>query len=197
MKIIRGVWLLAVLLFTMLPPSEAATSMKWTTVDNIVKGSENVVHIPPGQWHDSHISLAVTFNVKLDDCPPGFYIDKEGNESVCRCSSYKESKSYRGVVKCDDNQGELVAYLRSQYWAGYQTNTSKHLITGNCPENYCNTSDSGLIPLPSIASKEHLDSLLCGAKHRTGKLCGECMDGYHIYVNSPTFDCGKCDDPLS
>ena len=141
--------------------------------------------------------LSITFNVKLDDCPPGFYVDKDGNKSVCRCSSYEEKKSYRGIVKCDDNQGELVAYLRSQYWAGYQTIEHKVLITGDCPENYCNTSDNGLIPLPSNASKEYLDSLLCGAKHRTGRLCGECMDGYHIYVNSPTFDCGKCDDALS
>jgi len=142
--------------------------------------------------------LSVRFNVKIDDCPPGFYIDKDGNKSVCRCSSYEERKSYRGIVKCDDNHSELVAYLRSQYWAGYQTKNHKGvLITGDCPENYCYISDNGLIPLPSNASKKHLDSLLCGAKHRTGRLCGECMDGYHIYVNSRTFDCGKCDDALS
>jgi len=133
----------------------------------------------------------------LDECPPGFYIDKDGNKSVCRCSSYEKSKSYRGVAKCDDNHGELVAYLRSQYWAGYQTNTSKTIMTANCPDNYCNTSDNGLIQLPSVASKELLDSAMCGAKYRTGRLCGECLDGYHVYVNSPTFDCGKCDDDLS
>ncbi|XP_065890666.1 uncharacterized protein [Dysidea avara] len=156
--------------------------------DNIVDLELQTVGVRP---------LSVTFNVILDDCPPGFYLDNNGNKSVCRCSSYEEAKSYRGVVKCDDNQDELVAYLRSQYWAGYQTTDHEILITGDCPENYCNTSDNGLIRLPSIASKERLDSLLCGAKHRTGRLCGECMDGFHIYVNSPTFNCGKCDDPLS
>ncbi|XP_065891069.1 uncharacterized protein [Dysidea avara] len=139
--------------------------------------------------------LSVTFNVTFVNCPPGFYIENKGNESVCRCSSYIKQRRYRGVVICDDNQDELVAYLRSQYWAGYQiVNHKAVLITGECPENYCYTNYSKLIRLPSSTS---LDRLLCGAKHRTGRLCGECMDGYHIYVNSPTFDCGKCDDSLS
>jgi len=141
--------------------------------------------------------LSVRFNVKLTDCPPGFYLEKDGNKSVCWCSSYKEDQSYRGVVKCDDNEGVLVAYLRSQYWAGYQTNNHKDLITGDCPENYCFINRSGLVHLPSVASKELLDKLLCEPKHRTGQLCGECMDGHYVYVNSPTYDCGNCDDSLS
>ena len=35
---------------------------------------------------------------------------------------------------------------------------------------------------------------MCSGSNRTGTLCGKCVDGYSVTLNSPTFSCNKCDD---
>ena len=137
--------------------------------------------------------LQVTFKAKLVDCPPGYYIDGEGDEATCKCSSYSHQKYY-GISKCDEE--EFVAYIRPQIWAGYNTtntNSTRELLTGDCPAGYCDESGSSLIPL----DKKDLDTLLCKPKKRKDRLCGSCMDDHYIYINSPTYECGKCDSFLS
>ena len=137
--------------------------------------------------------LLITFHAKLDDCPPGYYIDGDGDKAVCNCSAYSD-KRYYGIPKCDDKENKLVASLQPHIWAGYD---GKVLVTGDCPANYCFENDYKLIPLPSSSSNDSLDALLCEPKRRTGKVCGECMENHYVYVNSPTYDCGSCNDTLS
>ena len=148
--------------------------------------------------------LLVTFHAELGRCPPGFFTDSVNgsvNKTVCKCSVFTK-KSYHGIAKCDDQENELVAYLRPQIWAGYENDSKgmEVLVTGDCPENYCfmNYSESQLLTtLPSNSSAESLNELLCEPQKRTGRLCGKCMEHHYVYINSPTYDCGRCNDTLS
>ena len=148
--------------------------------------------------------LLVTFHAKLGRCPPGYYLDNVNNsvnKAVCKCSVYTNN-SYHGISQCDEQENELVASLRPQIWAGYENDSDgdEVLLTGDCPDGYCFVNDSEsrlLITLPSDSSAESLNSLLCEQRKRTGRLCGMCMEGHYIYINSLTYDCGKCDGTLS
>ena len=53
---------------------------------------------------------------------------------------------------------------------------------------------SGNWLLPETANKTILDRFVCSGSNRTGTLCGKCVDGYSVTLNSPTFACNKCDD---
>ena len=139
--------------------------------------------------------LLVTFKATLGDCPPGYDIYGDGDEAVCKCSSYS-NRSYYGIPKCDDQK--FVAYIRPQIWAGYETiNHRKELLTGDCPTNYCCKGNSNLISLPNDSSNKSLEARLCNPKNRAGRLCGVCMEEYYVYINSPTYECGRCNDTLS
>ena len=138
------------------------------------------------------LPLSISVNVKLDDCPPGFYlsIETKSNKAICRCSVNVADQEYFGIEKCDSRN--MVAYLRPAYYAGYVTMTGKTtLLTAGCPEGYCYSTNSYL-ELPPNSSSEALDDLICKPNHRTGALCGKCSEGNYIYVNSYNYECGKC-----
>ena len=137
--------------------------------------------------------LLVKIQGKLGDCPPGYYYDSRG---TCKCSVYTD-QSYHGITRCDDQENNLVAYMLPHIWAGYE---GKELVTGDCPENYCfknNSVYSDLIALPPNSSGDSLNELLCKPKSRTGRVCGMCLEGHYVFINSQTYDCGKCDNTLS
>ena len=46
--------------------------------------------------------------------------------------------------------------------------------------------------LPRQATKSSLDHFVCGNRRRTGLLCGQCIDGYSVAMNSPMFKCHHC-----
>ena len=138
-----------------------------------------------------NLPLSILLNVKLTDCPPGFYPDGiTPNETVCKCSVNVPGREYVGIFGCDNT--ELVAYLKVAHYAGYR---NKVLLTSSCLQGYCEDQGS-YIQLPSYASNEALDDLICKPQHRTGTLCGKCAEGYYVYANSPNFKCGPCTIPL-
>jgi len=132
--------------------------------------------------------LSFTFKAIVEKCPPGFYF----YEQLCVCSVYRSAREYRGIVKCDDN--ELVAYMKTGYWAGYElVNNSTVLVTADCPPGYCitNNGSSLLITLPSTPDTTELSMFMCSPQNRTGRLCGECAEGYCISSDFLTFHCIK------
>ena len=138
------------------------------------------------------LPLLLSFNVKLDDCPPGFYpsIETKSNKTICKCSVNVANQDYLGIVKCDSTN--MVAYLRPAYYAGYvKVDEKQVLVTAGCPEGYCYSNNSNLELSPNTSS-EALDDLICKPKHRKGPLCGKCSEGNYIYVNSYNYECGKC-----
>ena len=140
------------------------------------------------------LPLSVTVNVRLDECPPGYYLSSASNssKSVCKCSVNVPQRDYLGIVECDNSR--LVAFLRPEHYAGYQiVDGKKTLLTAGCPIGFCySNSNNSYLKLPSNSSNTTLDNLICKSKQRTGALCGQCLEGNYIYVNSYDYECGKC-----
>ena len=132
-----------------------------------------------------------TWTVKLLSCPPGFiHSSKDG---VCMCLTNREHQN-PVILGCE--QTVFQAYFNQFYWIGYRSNEAVDLLVGPCPYQYCylNAYASGNELLPRIADKMVLDKFVCGNSSRTGTLCGKCIDGYSVTLNSPTFTCHKCDN---
>ena len=137
-------------------------------------------------------SWSVTFNVILDECPPGFYYPfNDNSETVCECSTSTAHELY-GVSDCDNQQ--LVAKLHPQFWAGYvNLKGVEKLMTSDCPLAYC---ISTTVQLPPNSSHEALENSVC-SNNRNDRVCGKCQQGYYVYTNSPNYQCGRCNDTLS
>jgi len=129
------------------------------------------------------------WSVELLNCPPGFVLSND----VCICLT-DQTRHNPVILGCE--QTRFQAYFNSLYWIGYRSNNTNDLLFGPCPYRYCykgsNIFDANL--LPSVANATELDRFVCGNSSRTGRLCGRCIDGYSVALNSPTFTCEKCDD---
>ena len=127
--------------------------------------------------------------VELLNCPPGFVYQ----DNMCSCLTNREHENAM-ILGCE--QTAFQAFFDPFYWIGYRSNDATDLLVAPCPYQYCyeDFSDSGNELLPGIANKEILDKFVCGSSSRTGTLCGKCIDGYSVTLNSPTFACNKCDD---
>ena len=125
-----------------------------------------------------------------------YYPSNEGeslSEKVCKCSRCNNSEAQYGITDCDNRQ--LVGYLNPHFWAGYMYfENNKILVTSDCPQlqGYCNDAK---VKLPDNSSCTALDNLVC-SNNRSKTLCGRCLDGHCIYANSPTYQCGRCNDSL-
>ena len=139
------------------------------------------------------LPLSISINVKLDDCPPGFYLSTE-IKTACECSVNVKGKDYFGIRYCDSRN--MVAYLRPAYYAGYVMIDGKEtLVTAGCPEGYCYSHrNNSYLQLPSNSSNEALDNVICKPNKRTGELCGKCSERNYIYVNSYDYECGQCNN---
>ena len=124
--------------------------------------------------------------VRLLNCPPGFIYSSQ--EDVCTCLPN------RAVIPgCELTT--FQAFFNPFYWIGYRSDNATDLLVSPCPYQYCYEDHvSGNDLLPGIANKTILDKFVCGGSNRTGTLCGKCIDGYSVTLNSPTFACNKCDD---
>ena len=131
------------------------------------------------------------WSVKLLNCPPGFVYS--GKDDVCTCLTDQESEN-PVIPGCEETV--FQAFFNPFYWIGYKSDNATELLVAPCPYQYCfeevYTSGNGL--LPEIANKTILDRFVCGGSNRTETLCGKCIDGYSVTLNSPTFACNKCDD---
>ena len=124
------------------------------------------------------------FEIELEECPPGFKLDKE---MKCIC----DASEYFGLADCDyDN---FQTYLTPGLWAGL-IESHKELVTSICPRSFCdyqqlykdNQMMQFQIVLPQKSSD--LDKTICG-KTRTGILCGNCRPGYTVHFHSPRHLC--------
>ena len=137
--------------------------------------------------------LAITMKITLRKCPPGYVLisdmERELALEKCVCSAVRMDLSYAAIRECDDTSFE--AYLSRGYWLGYQGNESEeNLRYGHCPTGYCfpNRSHSRFLTIPSDASKDDLDRMVCG-QFRTGTLCGQCRASYSVHYHSKNLQC--------
>ena len=127
--------------------------------------------------------------VELLNCPPGFVY----KDNMCSCLTNREREN-AVILGCELTA--FRAFFDPFYWIGYRSNDATDLLVAPCPYQYCyeDFSGSGSEPLPGIANKTILDKFVCGSSYRTGTLCGKCIDGYSVTLNSPTFACNKCNE---
>ena len=127
--------------------------------------------------------------IELLNCPPGFVY----RDNMCSCLTNREQEN-AVILGCE--QTSFRAFFNPFYWIGYRSNDATDLLVAPCPYEYCyeDFSDSENELLPGIANKTILDKFVCGGSNRTGTLCGKCIDGYSVTLNSPTFACNKCND---
>ena len=124
--------------------------------------------------------------IELLNCPPGFVY----RDNMCSCLTNREQEN-AVILGCE--QTSFRAFFNLFYWIGYRSNDTTDLLVAPCPYEYC-YEDSENELLPGIANKTILDKFVCGGSNRTGTLCGKCIDGYSVTLNSPTFACNKCND---
>jgi len=140
---------------------------------------------------DSNHPISTTIRVNLSLCPPGYYYSKASKQ--CECITTHLHGNI--VFRCNISQFE--AYVSPAFWVGYTPVTADNAnetIVGPCPFGYCYGPHLTLtvVPLPKDANRTLLNSIACGAAHRTGTLCGSCIDGHAVVMNSPTFSCHDC-----
>ena len=138
---------------------------------------------------DSDYPVTTTVLVTLQNCPPGFVFNDETAQCTCLVSSPNQNPAITGC-----HQTSFQAYFDPTYWIGYQTDEALNILYGSCPFQYCYSNNISQDQLfPQEANKTVLDNFACGSTKRTGQLCGQCISGYSVAINSPTFECHKCD----
>ena len=138
---------------------------------------------------DTEYPATTIVNVNLLNCPPGLVYNNDNRQ--CQCI-VNHSPQIPAVSGCEITH--LQAYYNKYYWIGYESDDATGLLYGICPYYYCYTDH---IPtghfLPRDANKTTLDKFVCGGRRRTGVLCGRCIEGYSVMMNSPSSSCHKCD----
>ena len=140
---------------------------------------------------DADYQISTSLQIKLLDCPPGFVYSNDNEQCKCLVNHTHQNPA---VIGCEFSS--FQAYFDQFYWIGYESSRSTDLLISPCPYKYCyedHISQGQL--LPRAANKTTLDNFVCGNRSRTGLLCGQCIEGYSVALNSPTFACYKCEDP--
>ena len=147
-----------------------------------------------------------TIHVEVDmvilDCPPGFIPpsseDKHTSESsMTRCKCPDDDHKYRDLLKC--YYTDFVAKIDITYWYGPVNTTlpgSQKVATlylmGSAPIPYRFVSKRYNTSIRLPRSMDEVEEKFCGSAHRRGVLCGKCHEGYAVAVNSPTYECVRC-----
>ncbi|XP_065910912.1 uncharacterized protein [Dysidea avara] len=119
--------------------------------------------------------VSADVKASLSPCPPGYIWTNESKRCVC---AYGKKESWDGITYCDNSK--FQAHIQRDYWAGMQNDL---LYTGKCPKNFCKLPCSSLLPTENISKQ------ICFPSHRKGILCGECIHGYCVAINSREFVC--------
>ena len=146
-----------------------------------------------------HVQIKI--NMTMVKCPPGFMLKskkysssltKGYNTNTCECL---KAGSFRGYLMCYAK--EWNARIPTGFWIGYvpREDSSEHLLMGYFPPIYSlhrNAKFHDNITLSADSTNTSLDETICGDEHRTGVLCGKCVDGFAVAVNSIHYECVLC-----
>ena len=116
-------------------------------------------------------TVSMTFNIQLP-CPPGFSL----TESPPRCDCYDILTRDLNIT-CRIKNAKGCFSWTGNSWVDISEN-NKTAYTKHCPHNYCKTfNGTEKINLRNNSTYQcELD--------RTGRLCGECKEGYSLAIGS-------------
>ena len=139
-------------------------------------------------------------DVNIEECPIGYraqslFLNISSNEtdilkeSKCECIGGQELYSFGGNLICDE--GTMTSKIRNGFWIGFVDVPGvpndklfmglSRLLIRNIPDNYLTLNDSQIS-----------NNTQCSSLHRTGTLCGECIEDYSVSVNSYNYECVPC-----
>ena len=133
--------------------------------------------------------LQVKLNLEISKCPPGFVLQSNLSnkyDSFCRCPK-DNTENYLGLLKCLQN--DFQSRIPARMWLG-EIGAGKDILMGAIPLAYSYTENDSFKNIPNDI--EQLNDGICGPVHRTGDLCGECLPGYAVAINSANFECIPC-----
>ena len=185
-------------------------------------GHSVVLQLQTEGYHKTVIKL----NLVIEKCPPGFIQTNEGDASLNVDKDITSTNSTIILIEPDQQEakcvcpeinflGHIKCYVKEfksqielNYWYGSikLSSDSGHdhslYLMGDLPLEYVHVPksmdlqfDNEFFDLPNTTEK--VDELLCGEIHRKGVLCGECMEGYAVAVNSPNFECVPCNGTVT
>ena len=173
------------------PPSPlVASTYRFTNGSIVIAGKPNDICNLRLET-DTDYQVTATVQINLLKCPPGFVYNIDKAECTCIVNPPQQNPAISGC-----NLESFRAYFDQFYWIGYESEDADNLLISPCPYGYCyedHVSEDQL--LPRDADKTTLNKFVCGSRSRTGLLCGECIEGYSVTLNSPTFTCYKCENP--
>ena len=140
---------------------------------------------------DTDYQVSTTTQIVLLNCPPGFVYSSSMEQCECLVNHIHQNPAISG---CELTS--FQAYFDRFYWIGYSSDDAVDLLISPCPYRYC--YEDHISPgqlLPRVANRTTLDKFVCGNRNRTGLLCGKCIEGYSVALNSPTFTCCECKYP--
>ena len=144
-------------------------------------------------YSDEHLLFLVignrffaTINVSSVNCPSGFHLDNSSGKCVC-CPSLDKFG-----IKCNISNKTMI--LPAGSWAGMDSTNGLFVYSSQCPSGFCKQQDINNITVCNKSSSNEEEpsrySSLCTG-HRTGVLCGECIQGHSI-VFGYSRNCEKC-----
>ena len=106
--------------------------------------------------------------------PPGTAYDPPQHNCSCVCSRDT-------IVSCKYHCGEFEVGVLIGYCMTMNSKRSE-VVVGSCPF-IPQTYDKRYITVPNNSAQ--LNGVLCGYAHRTGQLCGQCVNGL-LLLSTPT-----------
>lgn len=146
--------------------------------------------------------INVLLNLTILKCPPGF-AQFETNSGATgmrfKCECLSESHRYRGHLKCSSKR--QTSKIDMKYWygpvevEGESGEKAVKYLMGIAPFAYRTTSQHMEVTernkyLPKDLGK--VEGFICGSTNRRGVLCGQCIEGYAVAINSLNYECVPC-----
>ena len=122
-------------------------------------------------------------NLTMMDCPPGLNLSSVDNMTTCTCIP---ELTYGEYLICSSK--EFRSYIQAGKWLG---EIDGNLLMGNIPQPYRQATSINYVKLPR--KKDELNIKLCGGMNRSDTLCGRCIGGHAVAVNSPSYECVPCE----
>ena len=149
--------------------------------------------------------INVLLNLTILKCPPGFVriqFKTKGDAAASRrfkCECLPESRQYRGYLKCSSNQKSSKIDIK--YWygpvemSGESGKDTATYLMGITPFAYRATSQHTEATVRNKYLPKYLEEVegfICGRTNRRGVLCGQCLEGHAVAVNSLNYECIPC-----
>ncbi len=156
------------------------------------QGGQNVtLQLDVASNRDWRIDVALV----IEKCPIGYKAQNASSsneadtlkETTCECIGGQELNTFRGNLIC--NKADMTSTIQNAFWIGYVENIAGipndtlymgRFILKNISESISTIRDSDF------------SDTQCSVSNRTGTLCGECLEGYSVAVNSYTYNCIPC-----